>query len=53
MPPRWLAASGLVGGAAMAFSLPVQSVIAGSLLLLFGAATLILRRWLVRRGRQG
>lgn len=42
--PRWLAVSGLLGCAAMAFSLPVASVLGGSLLLAAGAIVFVVRR---------
>jgi APA family basic amino acid/polyamine antiporter len=41
--PRWLAASGVVGCALLAFSLPLAAVIAGSVLLLAGAGVFALR----------
>jgi APA family basic amino acid/polyamine antiporter len=44
--PRWLALCGLAGCAALAFSLPLVSVLAGSTLLLAGAAVFA---WKVKR----
>jgi APA family basic amino acid/polyamine antiporter len=41
--PRWLAAAGLLGCAALAFSLPVAAVVGGSALLLAGAVVFALR----------
>ena len=42
--PRWLAGCGLVGCTALALSLPVASVIEGSVLLLAGAAAFAVRK---------
>jgi APA family basic amino acid/polyamine antiporter len=43
--PRWLAIAGLIGCAALGFSLPVVSVVAGSALLIVGVAVfLVLKR---------
>jgi APA family basic amino acid/polyamine antiporter len=42
--PRWLAGAGFVGCTILAFSLPVQSVVAGSGLLLVGAVVFVVKR---------
>ena len=42
--PRWLAASGLLGCIVLAFSLPVASVVGGSLLLAAGGIVFLLLR---------
>jgi APA family basic amino acid/polyamine antiporter len=41
--PRWLAFTGLTGCVVLAFSLPMASVISGSVVLLFGAGLFIAR----------
>jgi basic amino acid/polyamine antiporter, APA family len=41
--PRWLAFAGLTGCVVLAFSLPMASVISGSVVLLFGAGLFIAR----------
>jgi APA family basic amino acid/polyamine antiporter len=45
--PRWLAICGLVGCAALAFSLPSMSVLGGAGLLLTGAGAFALRKLLL------
>jgi APA family basic amino acid/polyamine antiporter len=47
--PRWLAIAGLLGCMTLAFSLPVASVVGGSLLLAAGAAVFLARGYLQRR----
>lgn len=42
--PRWLAVAGLLGCAALAFSLPVAAVVGGSALFLAGAVLFLVRR---------
>ena len=48
--PRRLAVAGLLGCAVLAFSLPIASVLGGSVLLLVGMAVFLVRRRLQAAG---
>ncbi|MDK1472268.1 APC family permease [Streptomyces sp. 549] len=51
-PPRVVPVLGLIGCAALAFALPLGSVLAGAAVLLAGAATYVARRALVGRRQE-
>lgn len=51
--PRWMAGTGLLGCLALAFSLPVSSVVGGLVLLALGAAVWLLRAHGVTGARGG
>lgn len=51
--PRGLAVAGLLGCAVLAFSLPIASVVGGSVLLITGVAVFLVRRRLHAAGTRG